>query len=396
MLPRTLAHALEKALTEFPVVGLVGSRQVGKTTLARQVVQEHPSEAVYLDLELPSDLAKLTAPELYLQQHADKLIILDEIQRLPELFPTLRALVDQARRPGRFLILGSASPDLIRQSSESLAGRIVFLELHPLHLLEVEHTASDDARRLTRHWWRGGYPDSFLAKTDAQSHRWREAFIRTFVERDLPQLGFQIPASQVRRFWEMVAHLHGQTWNASAIARSFGLTPPTIRRYLDLLTDTFLLRQLQPLHVNLRKRLVKSPKVYVRDSGLLHTLLRLSTWDQVQGHPVGGASWEGFCIEQIIQVLPSTVDVAFFRTHTGDELDLVLTDPSGQRLAVEIKYSAQPTLTKGFWNALRDLDITHAFVIGGGSATFPLHEKVTATSLPIFLNDHLPQLMDRL
>lgn len=392
MLHRILSQKLSKALSQFPVIGLIGSRQVGKTTLAKWVAAQHAQEAVYVDLELPSDLAKLTVPELYLGQHADKLIILDEIQRMPNLFPTLRALVDQDRRPGRFLILGSASPDLIRQSSESLAGRIMFFELNPLHLQEVTAEGGKIEALLTQRWLRGGYPDSVLAATDEQSYVWREAFIRTFVERDIPQLGFQIPATQVRRFWEMVAHLHSQTWNASALARNFGLTAPTMRRYLDLLTDTFLLRQLQPLHANLCKRLVKAPKVYVRDTGLLHTLLRLPTLDHVQGHPVLGHSWEGFCIEQILQVLPASVDATFYRTHTGDELDLVLQGPGNQILAVEIKYTTQPKLGKGFWNAMRDLQIDEAYVITAGHATFPLHEQVTATSLPLFLQDHVPAL----
>jgi predicted AAA+ superfamily ATPase len=250
-------------------------------------------QAVYLDLERPSDLAKLTEPELYLEAHADALVVLDEIQRVPDLFPVLRSLVDAARRPGRFLLLGSASPDLWRQGSETLAGRIRFLELTPFQLSEVVGESAQDGRILKKLWLRGGYPDSFLAANEGASSQWRAAFIATFLERDVPQLGFRVSAVQMRRFWEMLAHLHGQLWNASAFARNFAVTAPPTRHHLDLLTDALLVRQLQPFHVNLKKRLVKAPKIYIRDTGLLHELLRIADFEGLQGHPVLGASFEG-------------------------------------------------------------------------------------------------------
>ena len=273
----TLVQTVAEALAKFPVVALVGARQVGKTTLARVLQRETVGGSVYIDLERPTDLAKLEAPELYLEMHAHELVILDETQRMPDLFPLLRSLVDADRRNGRFLLLGSASPDLVRQSSESLAGRVVHLELSPLSLEEVGATMEN----VWRLWQRGGFPRSFLAQTDADSLQWREAFIQTYLERDLPTLGVRIPSATLHRFWRMLAHSHGQLWNASKIAASLGISAPTARHYLDILQDTFVVRQLQPYHANLKKRLVKRPKAYLRDSGLLHALLQLETLEDL-------------------------------------------------------------------------------------------------------------------
>jgi hypothetical protein len=373
MLKRALTDELLDALGRFPVVALIGPRQVGKTTLAR-ALQKLRGDSEYLDLERPSDLARLSDPELYLSGRKDRLVILDEVQQLPGLFPVLRSLVDEHRVPGRFLLLGSASPELLNRSAESLAGRIRYLELRPLLIGEVG--GKRDA--LTRLWVRGGFPPSFLAADDQASFDWRESFVRTFLERDVPALGFRLPAQSLRRFWQMLAHWHGQLWNASTLAQSLGSSPQTTNRYLDLLCDAFIARRLMPWHANVGKRLVKAPRVYVRDSGLLHSLLNLRTLDELSGHPALGASWEGFAIEQIIAVL-DPVDVGFYRTSAGAEIDLVMklrgqTKPIG----VEVKYSTAPKPAKGFWIALDDLGITRAFVIYPGKDDYPLDRRVTA------------------
>lgn len=363
-----------QSLQSFPVTALIGPRQVGKTTLAKQVAEECGAAAVYLDLELHSDINKLQSPELYLREHAGALVIIDEIQRKPELFALLRALVDQDRRPGRFLILGSASPAIMRHASDSLAGRIIYHELAPCCLAE---TGTDSVRQL---WLRGGYPDSFLAATDKESQIWRQAFIATYLERDIPQLGIRIPSAQLGRFWSMLAHLNGQLWNASQVAASMGLTPPTMRHYLDILEETFVIRQLRPWFANTGKRLTKSPKIYVRDTGLLHNLLQIHNADLLAGHPGVGSSWEGFVIEQILATLPSTWQPFFYRTNAGAEIDLILTS-GNETIAVEIKYSATPKVTKGFWHAFSDLGCHYGYVVHPGNDSYPVAEGVTALSV---------------
>ena len=303
----------------------------------------------------------------------------------------LRSLVDAARRPGRFLILGSASPQLWRQSSETLAGRIRFLELTPFRLPEVisEGAAAATQRKL---WLRGGYPDSFLASSLAASREWRSAFVATFLERDVPQLGFRVSATQMRRFWEMLAHLHGQLWNASAFARNFAVTSPTARHHLDLLTDSLLVRQLQPLHVNVKKRLVKAPKIYVRDTGLLHELLRVPDFEVLQGHPGLGASFEGFALENITQTLPDHVDTSFYRTHTGDEIDLVLTPTPGKRVAIDIKYTAAPKLNGTFVRAMGDIGAASGYIVTAGTSRFNLAPDVEVVPLHDFLQEKIELL----
>ena len=286
MIDRKLKASIKESLRSFPAVGIIGARQVGKTTLAKMLADESSQNTVYLDLELPSDLAKLEEAELYLKQYTNSLVIIDEIQRRKDLFPVLRALVDSDRKPGRFLILGSASPVLIKQSSESLASRIYYHELSPFCFDEIG-PSKDNNNKL---WSRGGYPESFLAASEQISSQWREMFIQTHLERDIPNLGIRVPASTLRRFWQMLAHCHGQLWNAIKIGNSLGIDPKTTRRYLDILQDTFMVRQLQPYHSNTKKRLVKSPKIYLRDSGLLHCLLRIHSYDDLLGHPVAGPS----------------------------------------------------------------------------------------------------------
>jgi hypothetical protein len=353
---------------------LLGPRQVGKTTLARSLVGK---DAVYLDLERPADLARLQDAETYFDSVADRLIIVDEVQRLPGLFPVLRTLIDRNKRPGRFLLLGSASPALRRQSAESLAGRIEYLELAPFTLDEVGATAENQQKLLLR----GGFPESFLATSDKTSLRWRNAFIRTFLEQDMPQLGIGIPANQLRRFWQMLAHLHGQLWNASQIAASLGLTPPTMRRYLDTLADTFMVRILPPYHANLGKRLVKSPRIYLRDSGLLNALLGIETMDSLLAHPIIGTAWEGMVIEHLIAHAAENTRPHFYRTVAGAELDLILEAAAGLQ-AYEAKFGLGPKLTKGYHLALSDLNIAQGTIVYSGKESYRLARDANVASLP--------------
>jgi predicted AAA+ superfamily ATPase len=305
-------------------------------------------------------------------------VILDEIQRKPDLFPVLRGLVDSSGRKGQFLILGSSSPSLARQSAESLAGRVEYLELVPLNLVEL---GSKEAA-FPRLWYRGGYPLSYLEKTDERSMRWRQAFIQTHLERDIPNFGVRVPAAMLRRFWEMLAHSHGQLWNASKIAASLGVSPPTVRHYLDILEDTFMVRQLQPFHASVKKRLVKSPKVFLRDSGLLHGLLGLDSYEALLGHPSAGASWEGFVMEQLLADIPSNWQPYFYRTSAGAEIDLVVVR-GGSKVVVafEMKLSLAPKPSRGFWSAQEDLKPKRSFIIYPGTETYPLGKSVFA--LPI-------------
>lgn len=373
MINRHLKKTVVESLGHFPIVGILGSRQVGKTTLAKEIKKKYSKKSVYLDLELPSDINKLQDPELFLRHNSESLVIIDEIQRMPELFPVLRAMVDQNRIPGRYLILGSASPDLIKQSSESLAGRIVYVELNPLLLNEIKI----DEKNINSLWLRGGYPDSYLAKNNTLSFQWREAFVKTYLERDIPLLGINIPSIQLRKFWTMLAHSHGQLWNACQISRSLGISSPTVKRYLDILANTFIIRQLQPYYINTKKRLIKSPKIYIRDSGLLHTLIRNVNMEDLQSHPIVGNSWEGFVIEQIINMLPAGIDTCFYRTNAGAEIDLVLL--AGNHVtAIEVKYSSAPRVSKGFWTAFDDLGCEKGFVVYPGRESYPIKDNIVA------------------
>lgn len=350
--------------------------------MAREIAAEVGQGTVMLDLERPSELAKLAESELFLEPLQDKLVILDEIQLAPGLFGVLRSLVDAQRRPGRFLILGSAAPELIQKSSETLAGRIEFIELAPFNLQEVTAPDGGDNFQIAQTLWsRGGFPDSFLGKSDAASMRWREAFIRSYLERDIPQLGIRIASATLRRCWLMLAHNHGQLWNASTLAASMGLSAPTVRHYLDILEGTFMVRVLQPFHANLGKRLVKSPKVYLRDSGVLHALLNLPNRDALLGHPVLGASWEGWVIEQILAAAPRGSRASFFRTASGNEIDLLLELPGGDLRAIEVKHSATPKLGRGFDEALDALKISSGFVVAPVKEPYPLSRR--ARVLPL-------------
>jgi len=380
MIKRRITSNITGTLRDFPVVGILGARQVGKTTLAKMIKETSLKNALYLDLEKTSDLQRLSDPQLYLEKYSDRLVIIDEIQRKPELFPLIRSLVDSKSRNGRFLILGSASPDLSRQSSESLAGRVCYHQLTGFLLSEVSGT--EQQKTFEKLWLRGGFPRSFLAKSDETSFTWRENFIRTHLERDIPGLGISIPASMLLRFWQMLSHCHGQLWNASKIANSLGISPPSARKYLDLLQDTFMIRQIQPYFTNIKKRLVKSPKIYIRDSGLLHYLLGIPDLDSLLGHPSAGASWEGCLIEQITALIPKHWKANFYRTAAGAEIDLVL-QPTQLKppIAVEFKYSLSPKLTKSFWNAFEDLRPRKAYVIYPGDESYPLAENVSTLPL---------------
>lgn len=357
MIERRLFAALVRRVERFPAVVLVGPRQAGKTTLARALAASRP-DSIVLDLERASDRAILSEPELALPAWSDRLVVLDEVQLQPGLFAALRPLIDADRRPGRFLLLGSATGGLLRQSAESLAGRVDYLELTPLRADEW----ADEPAALQQLWLRGGFPPSALAPDDAGSFDWRQAFVMTLLQRDLPAAGVRVPAEALRRFWTMLAHLQGQLFNASALAQSLGgVSHGTVFRWLDLLVEAMLVRRLPPYLPNVGKRLVKSPKVYVRDSGLVHALLGLATVHDLRGHPVAGASWEGFVVEQVAAALPAGASLGFYRTAAGSELDLVAT-LGARSVGIEIKFSAAPQPARGFWHALEDLKPSRAFI----------------------------------
>jgi uncharacterized protein len=358
--------ALGAAIQRAPITALLGPRQVGKTTLARLFTADLP--ATFFDLESVPDQRRLQNPELVLGS-MQGLVVLDEIQRMPELFSTLRVLVDRPDNQARFVILGSASPQLMRSASESLAGRVEFIELNGFDLSETGYDAWQGL------WLRGGFPRSFLANSDDDSLIWREGFIRTFLERDIPQLGINIPASAMRRFWTMLAHYHGQTWNASELSRSMGLSDKIVRSYLDILSGAFMVRQLQPWFENISKRQVRAPKIYLRDCGLLHSLLNIPDAHTLLGHPKVGASWEGYAIEQAISIL-RLKEVYYWATHGQAELDLLLFE-KGKRYGIEVKFSEAPEVTRSMTIALQDLGLTHLWVIYPGAEIYPAHEKIT-------------------
>ena len=371
MIARTTdSQAIRTALKRSRVVGLLGPRQCGKTTLAREFVQ--PDSLNYFDLESPASLARLSEPETALRP-LKGLIVIDEIQRRPELFPLLRVLADRRPLPARFLILGSAAPDLLRQSSETLAGRLETLPLEGFRLADLGAAAQD------RHWLRGGFPLAYTARSEANSLQWRRQFLQTFLERDIPQLGLAIPAVALRRFWNMVAHYHGQTWNGAELARALAVGESTVRRYLDLMTGVFMVRQLPPWFENLGKRQVKAPKVYVRDSGLLHALLGITDRHALEHHPKVGASWEGYAVEEVLKALQPD-EAYYWATHNGAELDLLLFK-NGRRIGVECKRADAPTLTPSMRTALHDLKLDELRVVYPGTKRYPLGQGIEAVPL---------------
>ena len=386
MIQRRLKEQLLADLQIFPAVALLGARQVGKTTLAKELTKE--KESLYFDLELPEDFQKLkdNASQVFLQNN-DKLIIIDEVQRMPNLFANLRGVIDQNRtlgkKVGQFVLLGSASRDLLRQSSESLAGRISSLEMNVFNLLEVKNSKAKNL--INNLWGRGGFPDSYLAKNDESSFRWRTMFVRTYLERDIPQYGLNIPSIRLMRLWTMLAHLQGETINHSKLASSLEVNRKNIANYIDILIDLMLVRSLQPYYINIKKRLIKAPRIYVRDSGVVHSLLGINNYDNLLGNPILGKSWESFVIENVFSVLPFGVEKFYYRTVRGAEIDLVLQFPSSQIWAIEIKFGLAPKVKQGFHIACQDIGASKKFVIYSGEDEFPFQQKTTVISLEKFM-----------
>lgn len=379
MLARWITDSLQKHMAQVPAVALLGARQVGKTTLAKTVAKGMNS--IYLDLEAPEDLVKLSDPVSFLSAHSDKLVILDEIHRAPDMFMVLRGLIDKNREAGRksgqFLLLGSASMDLLRQSSESLAGRIRYIELSGLNVLE----SNNDQGSIQKLWLRGGFPDSYLAVDDDAAMDWLEDLIRTYLERDLPQMGFRVSSGRLRRLWTMLAHLQGETVNHSKLGGNLEVVGKTVTGYIDILTDLLLVRRLAPWHANVKKRLVKSPRYYVRDSGIQHRLLGIGSHTALLSHPVLGKSWEGYVVENIHSVLPSRAETFFYRTAAGAEIDLVIKMPTSEIWAVEIKHGVAPKLDKHYSRTCDDIGAAKKYVVYGGDDEFPVGSDVSVLSL---------------
>jgi predicted AAA+ superfamily ATPase len=388
MINRELQEKLENALKTMPVVALLGPRQVGKTTLALEVVKSISKKATYLDLESDADYNKLNDPEAYLKRMEGELLIIDEVQRKPNLFRVIRGIVDERKRKsertGHFLLLGSASRDLLQQSSETLAGRIRYLELTPFTVSELQQSEkkSFDLERL---WLCGGFPDSYLASDNLDSWNWRNDFISTYMERDLPSMGVGIVPTQLKRFWKMLAHYHGNQVNLSELGRSLELSHTTIKNHLDVLTDFYMVRQLPPWSGNIKKRLVKSPKIYIRDSGILHSLLNVSGIDALLAYPGMGASWEGFVVENILNLLDSRWTYSYYRTATQVEIDLVLHTPDREVWAIEIKKASAPKLSRGFYEACNDIGATHRWIVNANPEQYPMQNEVEVIGLIDFL-----------
>jgi uncharacterized protein len=368
-------------LSYFPAVGIVGPRQVGKTTLAKIIQQKIAKPCLYLDLELDSDVLKLTNAEAYLQSHADKCVIIDEIQLMPRLFTLIRALIDQQREPARFLILGSASPNIIRQSSESLAGRIAYHELSPLSYSEVNSANIS----MNEHWFKGGFPDALLAPKLSITQKWLRNFTHTFMEKNLKLLGYDISIQTMSKLYSMMAHLHGQILNVNTLSQSLGVSNPTVAKYLNLLEGGFLLSRLQPYYVNVGKRLVKSPKMYFRDSGILHQLSNIADFEALQGNPLVGASWEGYVIEEIKRNLGNSWQYYYYRTQAGAETDLVLISPNNKMTCIEIKHSSTPKISKGFYQTVKDLKPDNQYIIIPNGESFYLNDTLKVINLADFL-----------
>ena len=385
MILRNITKSIKETLDYFPVAGIIGPRQVGKTTLAKYLIKQLNKETLYLDIENPKDQAKLTDPVLFFERNKDKCVVLDEIQRMPELFPILRSMVDINKVPARFIILGSASPELIRDFSESLAGRIAYEELAPFNITETV-----GQKDIFHHWISGGFPDAFLAPSDKIRNKWLSNFIQTYIERDLPILGLDIKHNILRRFWTMLAHIHGNIINMNNLGKSLEISSTTIKKYLVFLENAFLIRQLYPYAANVKKRLVKSPKIYLRDSGILHSLLDIPDFDSLESNPMLGASWEGFVIEQIAQKINTTTQSYFYRTHEGAECDLVLTRGGKILVAIEIKYTSSPKITKGMKNAFDDVGAKNNYIITPNTDNYLIAENIRVCNLNTFMKEYIP------
>ena len=385
MIPRSITKSLLESIGYFPVTGIIGPRQVGKTTLVKYLTKHIDKESIYLDIENPEDHAKLNDPVLFFERNLHKCVVLDEIQRMPELFPILRSMVDKFRVNARFIILGSASPDLIRDSSESLAGRIAYEELTPFNISEIV-----DQRDIYYHWLNGGFPDAFLAPNDSVRKKWYSNFILTYIERDLPMLGLNINRNIIRRLWTMIAHVHGNVFNMNSLGKSLEVTSTTIKKYLSFLEEAFLIRQLYPYSTNVKKRLVKSPKIYIRDTGILHHLLNIPDFESLESNPILGHSWEGYVIEQISHKLDMETQYYYYRTHEGAECDLVLVRGGRPVSGIEIKYTSSPRPTRGLNQALKDINADQNYIITPGTDNYLLNQNTRVCSLSTFLQEYLP------
>ncbi|QMW00107.1 ATP-binding protein [Spirosoma foliorum] len=387
MIDRAIITRVKENLTFFPIVSIIGPRQVGKTTLAKQLSGQLSKPTLYLDLELATDAQKLEDAQTYLQQNTSKCVILDEIQRMPHLFPLLRALVDQQREPARFVLLGSSSPDLIRESSESLAGRISYIELMPFSWPEVMFSGT-----MAMHWLKGGFPEAFLAPRLILTFRWLSSFVQTYIERDIRALGYELSGPILNKLLSMIAHINSSILNVSDLARSLGVSQPTVNRYLDLLEGSFVIHRLPPYFANVSKRLVKSPKLYLRDSGLLHQLAQVISYDVLLGHPVVGASWEGYVIEQTRRVVGTEWSFYYYRTAAGAEIDLLLIAPNGKKIAIEIKLSNAPTVSKGFYQSIADINPDYSFIVIPDGDSYPKADGLWVCNLTEFLIVRLPTI----
>lgn len=387
MINRRASSEIKDSLSFFSVVSIIGPRQVGKTTLAKQIMSESAKPTLYLDLELQSDLFKLNDAELFLSQHSEKLVVIDEVQNKKELYPLLRALVDRTREPGQFLLLGSASPELIRHSAESLAGRIAYHQLHPFDLTEIPEAISQNDL-----WVKGGFPSVLFAKNDDLARRWMENFISAYLNRDLLQLGLNASPKIIRNLWTMMAHLNGQLFNATTLGNSLGISTPTVKRYVDFLEEAFLLKSLHPFSWNMPKRLVKTPKIYLTDTGILHHLSGVTDLINLSGNPLVGNSWESFVVNQLLALKKNPVDLYFYRTHQGTEVDLVFTKGLNVVATAEIKYSNSPQLTKGNFQAFDDLNAPMNYVITPSSDDYLFKERIRICSLKAFITNYLKSL----
>lgn len=387
MIQRKITGELLRLLKFFPAVGIIGPRQCGKTTLAKLIIERIPKDCIYLDMESYSDIAKLEEPELFFLENQSKCIILDEIQRKSELFPLLRSVIDRNRVPGRFILLGSANPSIMRDASESLAGRIAYKELTPIRIVEAGF------ENINKHWLNGGFPEVFLSKDDSFPKLWLENYVQTYIERDLPQLGLQVSPLIIRNLWKMIAHCHGDVMNSENFARSMGISSPTVKKYIHFLEEAFLISTLPPFHVNTKKRLIKSPKLYIRDSGILHYLTGTLDFNDLLGNVIIGASWEGYVIEQIRNELPGSITPYFYRTHQGTECDLILAKGIKPVIAIEVKFSSTPKKTKSFTTAMLDLNTKNNFIVIPDDNDYPLDENIRVCGLKVFLNQYLPELI---
>ena len=387
MIDRRHKQQILELLEYFPVVGIVGPRQVGKTTLVKSLMGQLKRKSIYIDLEYPEDLNKLTDPVLFFKQNPDACIIIDEVQRRPDLFPVLRSVIDRKREPGRFILLGSASPEIIRDTSESLAGRIAYIELPPFNLLEIIDKISYD-----KHWFYGGFPNALLAPNQKYAKIWLQQFVQTYIERDLPLLGFPGSPQIASRLWQMLAHYNGNLMNATNFGNALGISVPTVNRYLDFFEEAFLIRRLQPWRTNAKKRLVKSSKIFIRDTGLLHYLAGIIDINSLLGNVLIGSSWENYVIEQIYQLLPSEYSIFFYRSHAGAEADLLLVKGIEPICCIEIKYSSSPKVSKGLISVISDLETANNFIITPASDTYVLNPQLTVMRLINFLTIQLPEL----